>query len=218
MSFLPGLGPPPDETWVEPCPKCGAPARCRFRPDTVHFAELRCSAYPQHFLWLPKPRTEPTPEPETDPNHEDPTMAKISEEFASKYLSAADLGEFKGRKTVLTIESASIETFKNDDGQKVKKVVLQFRDHDKAMVVNATNRDVLVNLYGDDTDDWEGQLIGLHVERVQFGAKRVDAIRLDEEKPRPSKKSEKAPAKAAAKPERDAGEDEGEEDDDEPVF
>lgn len=42
----------PEGSWHEPCPACHADrAVCRLRPDTQHYAELRCASC-GHFRWL----------------------------------------------------------------------------------------------------------------------------------------------------------------------
>jgi hypothetical protein len=135
-------------------------------------------------------------------------MARINEEFASKFLKALDIK----KDTVVTIDAVNFETFK-DDGREAKKVVLEFKGSDKKMVVNKTNRDILVELFGDETDDWEGARITLYVEKVMFEGKRVPSIRIRDKMPASAKKS--APVAAAAAPEPE-GDDEADEDDDVP--
>jgi hypothetical protein len=103
-------------------------------------------------------------------------MPKISEEFASSSLKAEDL---KGREIVLTIRTAELRVFKDDRGNPEKKVALTFTRTDKGFILNKTNRDILVKLYGDDTDDWIGKRIQLYPTEVQYGAKgMVPAIRI----------------------------------------
>jgi hypothetical protein len=107
----------------------------------------------------------------------DTNMAKISEEFASNYLKAEDL---RGRDVTLTISGAEILEFKDDDGFQKKKVVLSFFRTDKRFVCNATNRTVIAEMLGDETDEWTGQKITLYPTKVSFGNKRVDAVRVRE--------------------------------------
>lgn len=130
-------------------------------------------------------------------------MPKISEEFSSNWLKSADLN---GKETVVTINSIEIESFKEEDGTKKKKVILAFDELDQKLIVNTTNRDVLVELYGDDTDDWVGQKISLYVTKTTFAGKRVDGLRIRDRVPKG-----KAPApkgKAVAVPQDNDSEDE----------
>jgi hypothetical protein len=67
--------------WIDPCPLCGKPAECRFRPDTkMHWAEIKCPAC-HHHRWLKKPEAgespPKTPEspPKTPSSGEDSAMA-----------------------------------------------------------------------------------------------------------------------------------------------
>jgi hypothetical protein len=104
-------------------------------------------------------------------------MAKISDEFASNYLKAEDL---RGRDVTLRILTAEIRTFKDEEKGPQKKVVLSFAKTEKQFICNTTNRTVLVELLGDDTDDWIGRDVTLYPTKVPFGGKRVDAIRVRE--------------------------------------
>ena len=62
-----------------------------------------------------------------------------------------------------------------DDGD---KPALHFVGKDKALILNKTNTNMIAYRYGQETDAWMGQQIGLHVEPVQFKDKIVDAIRV----------------------------------------
>ena len=79
---------------------------------------------------------------------------KISQVFPSKYLTAADLD---GRSFTLTIKSVTIEEMITHDNKKVNKPVVWFDKAQKGFVMNVTNAHIVVALYGDETDDSEGQ-------------------------------------------------------------
>lgn len=127
-------------------------------------------------------------------------MTRISEEFGSYWLKAEDLAE---DEIVLTIDHVGIEEFKEDKGVK-KKVSLRFREKfggkDKGMVLNVTNRNTMVKLYGDDTDDWEGKRITLYASEVAFDGKMTPCIRVKSKVP---KAKAKAPEPAGAAEEDD---------------
>ena len=126
-------------------------------------------------------------------------MAKISEEFASNYLKCEDLED---EDRVFTIDEAEIIEFKDrESGDVQKKVKVTFRETDKALLLNATNRNTIVGLLGDDTDDWEGKKITLYPSEVNFGGKMVPCIRVKSKLPKAKDvagKPEKAPAAAPA--------------------
>jgi hypothetical protein len=107
---------------------------------------------------------------------------KISSAFPSSYLKAADLD---GRTVSVKIDRVEMETVGDDS-----KPVLYFQGKDKGVVLNKTNANNIVALFGDDTDDWVGQEVSLYPAMVDFQGRSVEAIRI---KPRPAKKA--APAK-----------------------
>ncbi|MDR3634386.1 MAG: hypothetical protein P4L84_11325 [Isosphaeraceae bacterium] len=136
-------------------------------------------------------------------------MARISEEFASNYLKPEDLGE---EDKVFTIDEAEIVEFKDrETGSVQKKVKVTFRESDKALLLNATNRNTLVTLYGDETDEWEGKRITLYPSEVAFGGKLVPCIRVKSKSPKakgatPTRAKASATATAPAAGDDDEGE------------
>jgi hypothetical protein len=97
-------------------------------------------------------------------------MAKISEEFPSKYLRAADL---QGRQVAVIIDRTEHEELGND-----RKLVLYFEGKQKGIVLNKTNAQTIVAAYGDDTDDWRGGELVLFSTMVSFNNQQVEAIRV----------------------------------------
>lgn len=94
---------------------------------------------------------------------------KISEEFPSQYLKAADLG---GREVRVMMGRVERETIGQD-----KKLVLYFKSKEKGLVLNKTNAGTIGDFYGDDTDDWYDQPLILFSVKTDFQGKPVDAIR-----------------------------------------
>lgn len=102
---------------------------------------------------------------------------KASTMFPSKYLNTGDLGT---ARPVVVIESLKQEEVGQDD-DKEKKWVLYFRGKEKGLTLNQTNRDALMNLLGDETENWLGQAIRLYVDpSVMMSGKRVGGIRIEE--------------------------------------
>jgi hypothetical protein len=98
---------------------------------------------------------------------------RIGEAFPSNYLKAVDL---QGRAVKVVIDSVSTEKIGDDS-----KPVLHFVGKDKALVLNKTNANRIVELTGsDETNNWEGWTITLYGTKVDFQGQRVDAIRVDD--------------------------------------
>lgn len=94
---------------------------------------------------------------------------KMSEEFPSKYLKAADLQGREVRVTMANVEREKI----GDDA----KPVLYFKGKDKGVVLNKTNAGTISDAYGDDTEDWYDQPLILFSVMVDFQGKVAPAIR-----------------------------------------
>jgi hypothetical protein len=94
---------------------------------------------------------------------------KISEEFPSKYLKAADL-QNRDVKVIM----ANVEKEKMGDDM---KLVLYFKGKEKGLVLNKTNSNTIVDAYGDDTEHWYDNEIILFSVMTDFQGKIGPAIR-----------------------------------------
>lgn len=94
---------------------------------------------------------------------------RMSEEFPSKYLKAADLQNRDVKVAMSHVEREKI----GDDF----KPVLYFKGKEKGVVLNKTNAGTIVDAYGDDTDDWGDQELILFSVMVDFQGKVAPAIR-----------------------------------------
>jgi len=115
----------------------------------------------------------------------------ISEAYPSKYLKAADL---KGQEAVVTIEQVSKEEIDRDES----KPVLRFKGKNRGLVLNVTNANNIVLMYGDDTETWVGKQVTLFTTFVDFQGRSVEAIRVKPVQPNsslsPTSPLEHAPA------------------------
>ena len=113
---------------------------------------------------------------------------KASEFNTSNYLNAQTAKEFEGK--TLTIYEVSAETIRE-----IRKMIIGFEGIEKLLVVNKTNREVLAEAYGDDTDAWINQKVRLDIVKVMFEGKRTNSISLTpdtkETAPEPAKKAPK---------------------------
>ena len=118
-------------------------------------------------------------------------MVTRNEAFPSRFFKAADITE-EG----LPLKIAKVEQEKVGPDQELKWV-LYFKGHDKQLVLNGTNWDLIAAaLREEDSDNWIGKTIELYPTQTQFGKKMVDCIRVRRHRP--------AAQGASARPANDA--------------
>ncbi len=102
-------------------------------------------------------------------------MTSINAMFPSKYLKKEDLPEPKA----VTIKGFSSAEMDGDNGEKENVVIIHFNEFDKGMVLNKTNKNLMVVLLGtDQIEDMIGKQIGLHNDvTVSFGGKIIGGLR-----------------------------------------
>jgi hypothetical protein len=100
-----------------------------------------------------------------------------------KYIRAADL---VGKDLTLKISNVGEVEFNRDGGGTDRKILVGFDGHDQGLLLNKTNTDALVLLFGDDTAGWIGETIRLSPARVAFKGGVVDTVKVG----RPSKASD----------------------------
>jgi hypothetical protein len=105
-----------------------------------------------------------------------PTEADLDRCYGSKYLSAADVGNQRIRARIARIY---VEQLQQQGGKPPRpKFVIQFTNIDKPMVLNATNKSMLVDSLGRNPAAWVNAEVGILVENTQFGGKPVKGLRL----------------------------------------
>lgn len=106
---------------------------------------------------------------------------KMSEFFPSRYMKAEDFAE--GEVRVLTIRNVEPEQLGQGKEAQIKPI-MSFREPDtKPLVLNKTNFGIIAKFYGDDTDDWLGKKVALHVMEVEMKGDIVQAIRVKTKAP-----------------------------------
>lgn len=88
----------------------------------------------------------------------------------SEYLKAADL---QGREAAVVISQVKFEKMDGKD-----RAVLFFLGKTKGLMLNKTNINNIVQLYGEETNDWNGKEIVLYPSMVDYQGKSVEAIRV----------------------------------------
>jgi len=119
----------------------------------------------------------------------------LASEFeTSQYLNAKSAGKYNGTtQKIFEVKAAEINA--------KRKMVIGFEGIEKMLVVNKTNRDILTEAYGNDTDQWLDKSVIVGIVLVMFEGKRTPSIMLtpagmqqapiidaDEEKPASKKK------------------------------
>lgn len=108
--------------------------------------------------------------------------------YPSKYVKGAELG---GKDVTVTIESIEPRhELQRTDKSKDYKPILNFKDAEKAMVLNKTNAQTIAAMYGPEAMEWIGKRITLYCKKVEAFGKVYDAIRI----------RAKVPAAKAARP------------------
>lgn len=106
---------------------------------------------------------------------------KTSDMHPSRFMRADDLPE---TGLVATMMGVVMEPIKGMDGKEKSKPILSFVEAGvKPLVLNVTNTNTIEHLYGDDSDDWQGQRITLTVVDVDSPNGRVPGIRVSTRKP-----------------------------------
>jgi hypothetical protein len=128
-----------------------------------------------------------------------PSEKDLDECYGGKYLNAADLGDKRIRTRIVKVRK---EPMQQKDGKPGRPKLVIYTTLDKPMVVNATNKNTLVDKLGGDPADWIGAEVGLLTEPTQFAGKPTRGLRLRVlNPPKAQPKSVAAlPSKPAPKP------------------
>lgn len=117
------------------------------------------------------------PQPVTEQEKES-KMVAFSSMSESKFMKKEDLNQERGNLvTIVSFARQKVE--ENDDGTTEYKFTVKFREFDKPLVLNATNRAILERVYGSDTEDCINKQIVIYVdENVSYAGKLVGGIRM----------------------------------------
>lgn len=97
---------------------------------------------------------------------------KASELCPTEHLAAVDLD---GKDVVVTITHVDK---KKVGPEQVLKGRVHFKEFDRPLVINKTNKDRIVDWFGNDCDKWKDQTITLYPSETDFQGKVVDCIRV----------------------------------------
>ncbi|MBV8557874.1 MAG: hypothetical protein JO116_20095 [Planctomycetaceae bacterium] len=100
-------------------------------------------------------------------------MARFTKAYQSRFMKAVDLPE---DASFVIQEAREMELGQGSNRE--TKVVLIFSDHDQWMVLNKTNYNTIVSMFGNDLDDWAYKSVTLTVEPTTYQGEVIDSIRI----------------------------------------
>lgn len=100
----------------------------------------------------------------------------IDEVGGGGLMKAADL-ESTPRGRLVHISAVTVQSIRNGHDVTVKAVV-HFEEADKGLALNSTNKSVLRNHYGRETDDWVGEPVVLYLVDDKYMDRPCKAIRV----------------------------------------
>jgi hypothetical protein len=133
-----------------------------------------------------------------------PTEADLDECYGSKYLGAVNLSNKKIRTRIAKVRK---EKMRQQGGAERTKFVIYLTTLDKPMVLNATNKNELVDELGRNPANWVDAEIGLYTVPTQYGGQPTRGLRL-RVLSMPKKGTGKATPATAPKPTKPAGNEE----------
>jgi hypothetical protein len=98
-------------------------------------------------------------------------MVNVKKFVSAKYLSAKNIGDSRGKTFV-------IDTAFSDIINEEEKLIIRLNGVDSPMPLNQTNLSILVEAYGEDTDEWINNKVTLNIVKVQYAGNLVDGIQL----------------------------------------
>jgi hypothetical protein len=98
----------------------------------------------------------------------------INDVYPSRWLKASDLSG----DTTVTIKSVKAESVGKGNDAKDNRAVAYFNELEKGCVLNVTNKNTIVNLYGLLTEQWIGKRITLFATEVDYQGSQILAIRV----------------------------------------
>jgi hypothetical protein len=94
----------------------------------------------------------------------------ITQAFPSDFLKAADL---QGREVTVTMAGVQMEKLGDEE-----KPVLFFEGKDRGLVLNKTNANTIIDMFGPETKDWAGKRVIIFPTQTDFQGRQVACIRV----------------------------------------
>jgi hypothetical protein len=103
-------------------------------------------------------------------------MVKASKFKTATYLNAKDSTEYNNNSFIIdSVFSAQIGSGDNIQ----EKLCIRLSGIDKPIALNQTNLSILIDRYGDNTDEWINHKVILHIVKVNFSGSLVDGLQVE---------------------------------------
>ena len=104
-----------------------------------------------------------------------PTTVSQLQAYASPWLKASDL---QGRAVTVTIEKATVEDIRQQNGQKEARIVVAFAGKEKRLICNKTQALTLADLAKTEAfDNWKGLVVTLEPSTTKSGQETINIRR-----------------------------------------
>jgi hypothetical protein len=104
-----------------------------------------------------------------------PTEADLEACYGGRFHTAMDHGDKKIRTKIARVR---MEELQRQGGKSQKKFVLGFTTLEKELVLNSTNKSILVDALGRNPSDWIGAEVGIWAEPTMYAGKPTKGLRL----------------------------------------
>ena len=101
--------------------------------------------------------------------------------FKGQYVSAVELTNKSPTLTITSVVIEKVESMQKDDdgaGKMKDKIIVYFAEADRGMVLNRTNAECIVALWGAETNGWVGHKLTIFATQVRVGPKMEAGIRI----------------------------------------
>ena len=106
-----------------------------------------------------------------------PSARDVDEAYGSQFLGVADVGDKKIRTKILKVRKRDVKD--RDTGTLKKKIIIFFENIDKPLILNVTNKNLLVEAFGKNPAGWQNATVGIYVDQtVTFGGQKKGGVRL----------------------------------------
>lgn len=102
--------------------------------------------------------------------------------FKGQYVSAVEIGTHQPTLTINKVVLEKVESLQKDDeggaGKSRDRIVIYFHEADRGWVLNRTNAECLVAMWGRETEGWAGHKVTIFATQVRVGPKMELGIRV----------------------------------------
>lgn len=109
--------------------------------------------------------------------------------FSTKLFPYLEGLMIKDKPVTMTVRSVTQEEVASQRGKELK-IIVHFKERDKALILNKTNTKQIVKFFGPETSDWHGKKITLYAEEGTWFGNHGYAVRVDDRLPSQGGKGE----------------------------